>query len=41
MTNNLNGFNIRVYAVCIHDNKLLTIKEPFNGEIVTKLPGGW
>jgi 8-oxo-dGTP diphosphatase len=38
--NTLNGFNVRVYAICIENNKLLTIKEPFNGQIVTKLPGG-
>ena len=34
------GFNIRVYAVCIENNKLLVIKEPFAGSIVNKLPGG-
>lgn len=37
---NFNGFNIRVYAVCIHDTRLLTLKEPFAGRMVTKMPGG-
>lgn len=39
-TQNFKGFNIRVYAVCIHRTKLLTLKEPFAGKIVTKMPGG-
>lgn len=37
---NFIGFNIRVYAVCVVNNKLLTLKEPFAGRMVTKLPGG-
>ena len=37
---NLKGFNVRVYALCILNNKLLTLKEPFAGKMVTKLPGG-
>lgn len=39
-TKNFKGFNIRVYAVCIHNAKLLTLKEPFAGKMVTKMPGG-
>jgi len=37
---NLKGFNVRVYALCILNNKLLTLKEPFAEKMVTKLPGG-
>ena len=37
---NFTGFNIRVYAVCIQNAKLLTLKEPFAGKMVTKMPGG-
>lgn len=33
-------FNVRVYGVCIHNNKLLILKEPFAGSIIFKLPGG-
>ncbi|UUV20971.1 NUDIX domain-containing protein [Paenimyroides aestuarii] len=40
MEGNLKGFNIRVYALCVINNKLLTLKEPFSGVVVTKLPGG-
>lgn len=36
----LKGFNVRVYAICIVNNKLLTLNEPFAGKLVTKLPGG-
>lgn len=39
-THNFKGFNIRVYALCIVNNELLTVQEPFAGCIVTKLPGG-
>ncbi len=39
-TQNFKGFNIRVYALCIVNNKLLTLKEPFAGNMVVKLPGG-
>lgn len=33
-------FNVRVYALCIEQNKILLLKEPFAGKIVVKLPGG-
>lgn len=36
----LNGFNVRVYAVCVRNNQLLTLVEPFAGNMVRKLPGG-
>ena len=36
----LNGFNVRVYAVCVQDGQLLTLVEPFAGNMVRKLPGG-
>lgn len=39
-TQKFNGFNIRVYALCIVDNELLVLKEPFAGKMVTKFPGG-
>lgn len=39
-TQNFKGFNIRVYALCIVNNELLTLKEPFAGNMVVKLPGG-
>ncbi len=36
----LDGFNVRVYAVCLRDGKLLVLHEPFMGHLVVKLPGG-
>ncbi|UYW01848.1 NUDIX domain-containing protein [Flavobacterium agricola] len=39
-TTQLDGFNVRVYAVCVHENKLLTVNEMFNNQWITKLPGG-
>jgi len=39
-TQNFKGFNIRVYALCIVNNEILTLKEPFAGNMVAKLPGG-
>lgn len=36
----IDGFNIRVYGICIYNNQLLTLVEPFAGNIVQKLPGG-
>lgn len=39
-TRNFKGFNIRVYALCIINNEILTLKEPFAGNMVVKLPGG-
>lgn len=40
MEHHLQGFNIRVYALCVINNRLLTLKEPFSGVLVTKFPGG-
>ncbi|MBS7321261.1 MAG: NUDIX domain-containing protein [Myroides sp.] len=40
MKQHFKGFNVRVYAVCIVNQKLLTLTEPFAGKLVTKLPGG-
>lgn len=39
-TEKFKGFNIRVYALCIVNNQLLTLKEPFAGNMLVKLPGG-
>lgn len=33
-------FNVRVYALLFHDEKLMILKEPYAGEILYKLPGG-
>lgn len=33
-------FNIRVYGVLVHDEKLLIVNEPFLGERIFKFPGG-
>lgn len=33
-------FNVRVYGLLVHENKILIIKEPFAGEIIYKFPGG-
>lgn len=33
-------FNVRVYGLLVHKNKILIIKEPFAGEIIYKFPGG-
>lgn len=40
MSNQLIGFNIRVYAFCIHDNTILTLHEKYAGTKICKLPGG-
>ena len=40
MKQHFKEFNVRVYAVCIVNQKLLTLTEPFSGKLVTKLPGG-
>lgn len=39
-TTEFKGFNVRVYALCIENNKILCVKEPFAGKMVIKLPGG-
>lgn len=36
----MEGFNIRVYAVCIQDKKIFTLTEGYAGTVITKLPGG-
>lgn len=36
----IDGFNIRVYGVCVRNGNLLTLSEPFMGKVVVKLPGG-
>jgi 8-oxo-dGTP diphosphatase len=33
-------FNIRVYGLSLHRNRILVCKEPFQGRLVTKFPGG-
>jgi len=33
-------FNIRIYGLLIHENKILIIREPFAGTIINKFPGG-
>jgi len=34
------GFNVRVYALCIVNKKLLVLNESFAGNMIVKLPGG-
>ncbi|MEL1255239.1 NUDIX hydrolase [Flavobacterium sp. DGU38] len=36
----LNGFNVRTYAICENDNKILALYEYHKGKIFCKLPGG-
>ena len=36
----MEGFNIRVYAVCIQDQKIFTLTEGYANTVITKLPGG-
>jgi 8-oxo-dGTP diphosphatase len=36
----IDGFNIRIYALCVEENRLLVLHEPFMGNMVCKLPGG-
>jgi len=33
-------FNIRIYGLLIHKNKILIIREPFAGTVIDKFPGG-
>lgn len=33
-------FNIRVYGLCVVDQRVLVCREPFQGRLVTKFPGG-
>src|SRR5690554_235041 len=39
-TTEFKGFNVRVYALCIENNKVLCVKEPFASKMVVKFPGG-
>ena len=36
----MKGFNVRVYGIFIHENKLLVSDEHIKGMNITKLPGG-
>lgn len=36
----INVINVRVYAACVKDNKLLVLFEEYAGEHLIKLPGG-
>lgn len=36
----IDSFNIRVYALCIKDEKILILNEEYAGKYLTKLPGG-
>ena len=36
----IDRFNIRVYALIIHQDAILILKEPYAGEILYKFPGG-
>jgi 8-oxo-dGTP diphosphatase len=38
--NNMKRFNVRVYGIWIDNGRLLVSEEIFNGNLVTKLPGG-
>lgn len=40
MSNQLIGFNVRVYAFCINDNKIIALHEKYAGTQICKLPGG-
>ncbi|MDK7674838.1 NUDIX domain-containing protein [Weeksella virosa] len=33
-------FNVRVYALLVHDAKVLVMHEPFLGKLIYKFPGG-
>lgn len=36
----LEGFNVRAYAICENEGKILVVHEYFKGKIFCKLPGG-
>lgn len=40
MEQQFKGFNIRVYALCVVNNQILTITETFANNLITKMPGG-
>lgn len=33
-------FNVRIYALLVHDHKILILNEPFMGKLINKFPGG-
>lgn len=33
-------FNVRVYALLMHDERVLVMHEPFQGKLIYKFPGG-
>lgn len=36
----MTAFNVRIYGLLVHENRLLIIREPFAGMIIDKFPGG-
>jgi len=36
----INRFNVRVYGICVENNKILTLYESYLGNKLVKLPGG-
>lgn len=36
----IDNINIRVYALCIKDNRILALHEEYAGDFLVKLPGG-
>lgn len=38
--NKLSSFNVRAYAICTHENRILSVHEKYDGLIYNKLPGG-
>ena len=36
----IDRFNIRVYGLIIHDEKIMILREPYAGEVFNKFPGG-
>jgi len=37
---NINKLNVRIYGICIENNKILTLYESYAGAKLIKLPGG-
>lgn len=40
MNSEIQGFNVRVYGICIRDGLLLTLREQYGTWDIVKLPGG-
>lgn len=38
--NRLNSFSVRAYAICVHENMVLSVQEKYEDIIYSKLPGG-